>query len=113
MAVGILRMRLGKVGCCQGTLMGHTGRMRNVHSWKLLNQLSNTGMRGHLWYLGILDHVNGRAQSVLCREHYSMDKKRKKGQLGVGNHRTSSPSLGSGGCFLGLALLLFLRGDNN
>jgi hypothetical protein len=35
-----------------------------------------------------------------------------KGQIGVGNHRTSSPSLGSGGCFLGLALLLFLRGDN-
>jgi hypothetical protein len=36
----------------------------------------------------------------------------KNGQLGVGNHRTSSPSLGSGGCFLGLALLLFLRGDH-
>jgi hypothetical protein len=37
-------MRLGKVGSCRGTLMGHTGRMRNVHSWKLLNQVSNTGM---------------------------------------------------------------------
>jgi hypothetical protein len=42
------------------------------------NQLSNTGIRGHLWYLVVLDHVNGRAQSVLCREHYRMDKKGKR-----------------------------------
>jgi hypothetical protein len=88
--------------------MGHTGRIRNVHSWKLLNHLSNTGMQGHLWYLGVLE--TGAECTVSAPLQHGQEGK--EGQLGVGNHRTSSPSLGSGAVFFGLALLLFLRGDN-
>jgi hypothetical protein len=81
---GVLRMVLGKGGGCDGTLRDHTGRIRNGHGWKLPNQAPETGMRGHLWCLVVPDHVKGRAQYALRREHYNMVGE-VKGLLGVGN----------------------------
>jgi hypothetical protein len=51
-------------------------------------------------------------RSVLCWEHYSRTGEEKGLLLGVGNHMTRCSFLGAGGCFVGLALLHFLRGDS-
>jgi hypothetical protein len=107
MAGGILRMGLGKGWGFSRTLMDHTGRTRNVHGWKLLTLLLETGMRCHLWLFGHPRprHRTGAVCTVLEALQYGW---RRQELLGVGNLEYM-PHLGT--CFLGwLYCKIFLLG---